>query len=696
MRLGADTGGTFTDIVVVDDDGRITARKVPSTPHAFEEAVVAGSRAAVSQGGHRMDQVDDVRHGTTVATNAVLERSGPETALITTRGFRDVLELGRLRTPALYDLDWQKPAPLVRRRWRLELTERMSARGEPVLAPDLEALDALLHGAVADGVTTVAVSLLNAYRNDAHEQAVAWWLADRFPQLDVTVATRFVREIGEYERTSTAVANAYLRPVVAGYLHRLEESLRESGCRAPVFVMQSSGGMMPVGESGRFPAHLLESGPAAGVLAAADVARRADLGRAISFDMGGTTAKASLLEDFRVTFSSEFSVGSDVSSATQLLNSGGYTVHLPVVDLAEVGAGGGSIARVDSAGGLEVGPRSAGATPGPACYSRGGEMPTVTDANMVLGYLSVESLRTGGIEVDVEAARAALAKHVAEPLGISVDEAALAVHEVADRQMARVLRAVTTERGKDIARHALIAFGGSGPLHAATMADTVGIEVVLVPPLAGVHSAVGLLTTPFELTTSETLDMPLSSHAAASLQERVTRIGEQARARFLDAGAPSAGITVRQVVDLRYVGQASELPIDIVESLDLPGLADVERRFHESHVDSYGYRLESRVEAVRVRTTVTGSTAGDVDTRAAVHAGPAGRRLVRFAEFAGEVDTCSRAALTTRRPGPLAVDDPDTTTLVPPGWSAGLDDRGNIRLERESRTAVRTEPGGGD
>lgn len=683
MRVGADVGGTFTDIVVVDDDGRVSARKVPSTPHAFEVAVVDGSNAAVLDSGGRLSAVDDFRHGTTVATNAVLERSGPVTALVTTKGFRDVLELGRLRTPALYDLEWQKPWPLARRRNRIELDERMSARGEPVRTPDLDALEAPLRRAVAEGVTTVAVSLLNAYRNGAHEEAVATWLARRFPELDVTVATWFVREIGEYERTSTAVANAYLRPVVAGYLRRLEESLASLGCEAPVFVMQSSGGMMPVGESGRFPAHLLESGPAAGVLAVADVARRAGMTRAISFDMGGTTAKASLIEDHRVTFASEFSVGSDVSAASQLLKGGGYTVHLPVVDLAEVGAGGGSIARVDGAGGLHVGPRSAGAAPGPACYARGGELPTVTDANLVLGYVSADGLRAAGIDVDVEKARTALAKHVAEPLGVSIEEAALAVHDVADRQMARVLRAVTTERGKDVAQHALVAFGGSGPLHAATMADTVGIASVLVPPLAGVHSAVGLLTTPFELTTAESLDLRLEPGNGRLVRERTELIAAQARQRFDDAGAPSGQVSLRQVLDLRYVGQASELPVELAGDLDEAGIADVEARFHAAHAESYGHRLPSPVEVVRVRTTVTGTVAGDVDTRAAVQRRPSTRRRIRLADRDVEVEALSRGALTVRREGPFLVDDPDTTTLVPPGWSAGLDERGNLRLERK-------------
>ncbi|MFC4948880.1 hydantoinase/oxoprolinase family protein [Pseudonocardia sp. GCM10023141] len=690
MRVGADVGGTFTDVVVLDDDGRVSARKVPSSPHAFEEAVVEGSAALVVDCGGTLDAVVDLRHGTTVATNAVLERSGPLTAVITTRGFRDVLELGRLRTPALYDLDWSKPVPLATRRYRLEVDERMSAAGEPVTAPDLESLRPAVERAVAEGVTTMAVSLLNAYADPAHEELVAGWLEREFPELDVTVATRFVREIGEYERTSTAVANAYLRPVVSGYLQRLESSLAERGSRAPVFVMQSSGGMMPVGESGRFPAHLLESGPAAGVLAAADVARAAGLDHAISFDMGGTTAKASLLEDYTVAFASEFSVGSEVSAASQLLKGGGYTVHLPVVDLAEVGAGGGSIARVDAAGGLHVGPRSAGAAPGPACYARGGELPTVTDANLLLGYVDPEGLRSAGIDVDVELARTALAKYVAEPLGITVDEAALAVHDVADRQMARVLRAVTTERGKDVAAHTLVAFGGSGPLHAATMAATVGIASVVVPPLAGVHSAVGLLTTPFELTTSETLRVGLAAEHADHVRERTAAIGAAARERFDIAGAPSGvgtagAVSVRQVFDVRYRGQASELAVEVDVPLDAAGVDGLRERFHALHRESYGHALSSPVEIVRVRTTVTGGAGASVDLRGAIvtRSVDVVRRL-RFPGVDVEVMVLGRADLDAPRPGPFVVDDPDTTTVVPPGWTAVRDERGNLRLERQA------------
>lgn len=685
MRVGADVGGTFTDVVTVAGDGTISSRKVPSTPHAFDEAVVAGVAGACADAGTGLGAVRDLRHGTTVATNAVLQRSGPLTALITTAGFRDVLELGRLRTPGLYDLGWVKPTPLVERRYRLELDERTDAAGRSVAAPDLDALEPQVRAAVDEGVTSIAVSLLNAYAGPDHEEQVAAWLAERFPELDVTVATRFVREIGEYERTSTAVTNAYLRPVVAHYLDRLDVGLREQGSTVPVFVMQSSGGMMPVAESSRFPAHLLESGPAAGVLAAADVARSARLDPVISFDMGGTTAKASLVEGDAVTFSNEFSVGSDVSAASQLLKGGGYTVHLPVVDLAEVGAGGGSIARVDAAGGLHVGPQSAGADPGPACYSRGGDRPTVTDANLVLGYVNVEGLRAAGIDVDEDKARAVLEAHVAEPLGLSVDEAALAVHAIADRQMARVLRAVTTERGRDVSKHTIVAFGGSGPLHAATMAGTVGVGSVVVPPLAGLFSAVGLLTAPFELTTAQTVGVLLQPTSVADLRAVVDEAATAARQRFVQSGADTSHLELRQVLDLRYTGQASELPVVLADDLSEPYVSSLVEEFHRVHKASYGHSLASAVEVVRLRTTVTGGRPARMAQvrHVAADAAPSAR-AVRFDGWAGDAPVLTRGHLTAERTeGPFLVDDPDTTTVVPPGWAGWLDDGGNIRLEAQ-------------
>ena len=489
-----------------------------------------------------------------------------------------------------------------------------------------------------------------------------------------------VREAGEYERTSTAVLNAYLQPVAARYLRQLSDGLRDAGCTAPILVMQSSGGMTPVLDAERFPAHILESGPAAGVLAAAALARTVGLAHAISFDMGGTTAKAALLEDYTVAYATEFSVGSDVSSATQLLRSGGYLVRLPVVDLAEVGAGGGSIAAVDAAGGLLVGPRSAGADPGPACYGRGGRLATVTDANLVLGYLNPDGLRTGGVTVDLDRARAVIEEQIARPLGLTVDQAAAAVHAVADRQMARALRAVTTERGHDITEQTLIAFGGSGPLHAATLADVVGIRSVVVPPLAGVYSSVGLLDTPLELAQSYAVGLPLSAASVEPLRLALARPPAATRERFAAAGLEVADAMLTQVLDLRYRGQATELTLPCPATVDEAEIAALAARFTEQHRRAYGHVIDDEIEVVRVRSTATApvsSRPGRMVGRRRAERYPT--RGVRGRPRSGRPQ---RAALVTPTAGPLLVDDPDTTTVVPPGWTASVDPDGNLRLER--------------
>ena len=680
MRIAVDVGGTFTDIVVDTPAGRI-ARKVPSTPGAFERGVIDGVTAATADVNETLADVVAFRHATTVATNAVLERKGPLTALVTTEGFRDVLELGRLRTPSLYDLGWRKPPALAARRFRLEIAERMLADGTPQQKPDLESLRPRLDALVAQDVTALAISLLNAHVNPEHEEVVAEWVGREYPQLHVTVATHVVRELGEYERTSTAVLNAYLQPVAARYLRRLSEGLRDAACTAPILVMQSSGGMAPVVDAQRFPAHILESGPAAGVLAAAALARTAELPRAISFDMGGTTAKAALLEEYAIAYATEFSVGSDVSSATQLLRSGGYLVRLPVVDLAEVGAGGGSIAAVDAAGGLLVGPRSAGADPGPACYGRGGRLATVTDANLVLGYLNPAGVRSGGVAVDHDRARSVIEEQIAQPLGLTIEQAAAAVHAVADRQMARALRAVTTERGHDITRQTLIAFGGSGPLHAATLADVVGIRRVVVPPLAGVYSSVGLLDTPLELTRSYTVGLPLSATTAESLRLALADAASGTRDRYAAAGLDIAGAVLTQVLDLRYRGQATELTLSCPDVIDEAALAALADRFTAAHHRAYGHVIDDGIEVVRVRSTATApATHAGRNTWSATEV-ETGTRAAVF-EGGSEVLVTTRAALVGPTAGPALVDDPDTTTVVPPGWTVSVDAGGNLRLER--------------
>lgn len=682
-RVAADVGGTFTDIVVVDDLGQIHVEKVPSTPEAFEEAVIEGVRLGTAW-CEGLGQAEQLLHGTTVATNAVLERSGQRTALVTTKGFRDVLEIGRLRTPTLYDLSWTKPAPLVARRHRLEVDERLDADGSVVRPLDLDGLAEAADEAVADGVVSFAVCLLNAYVDPNHEHQVADWLRRRYPDVDVTEATDVVREIGEYERTSTAVLNAYLRPVVSDYLGRLGERLQLEGFRGGFLVMQSSGGMMTAAEASRFPVHILESGPAAGVLAAAQVAEETREAAVISFDMGGTTAKASLIEDFGFQRGVEFSVGSEISTTSRLLKGGGYAVRLPVVDLAEIGAGGGSIARVDGGGGLVVGPLSAGADPGPACYGRGGEAATVTDANLVLGYLSAERLSAAGVGAHQDLAERAIFDQVGRPLGLSVQDAAYAVHAVVNRQMARVLGAVSTERGRQVERHTLVAFGGSGPLHAASLAEAVGIARLIVPPHAGVLSAVGLLWAPMELTSVEPIHVPLQPAASSDLTAATSRTTASLRGRLVDAGVDPDAIEITVQADVRYVGQATELSLAIGQHVDAAGLGRLEVEFRRAHENTYGHGLPGPTEVVRIR--VTASVKQPVRSIGALSISQNDKQS-RPAFFDGRMvstPVISRSDLEVPWGGPLLVDEDDTTTVVPPGWTAVCDGGANIVMERAS------------
>ncbi|HLI16262.1 MAG TPA: hydantoinase/oxoprolinase family protein [Acidimicrobiales bacterium] len=681
-RLAADVGGTFTDLVVADGDGHLHAAKVPSTPGCFEVGVLGGLDALLAAAGVDAPSLRQVLHGTTAGTNAVLERAGPCTALVTTAGFRDVLEIGRLRTPTLYDLSYEKPAPLVPRRLRIEVDERMAPDGTPLRAPDLEGLAPALDAVVRAGARALAVCLVNAYANPEHERAVAAFAARRHPGLVVTASTEVSREIGEFERTSTAVVNAYLRPVLSAYLDRLAAGLAGRGIGAPLFVMQSSGGMMPSAEAARLPAHLLESGPAAGVLAAAAVARRLGIDEAISFDMGGTTAKASLVLRGEVAHAGELAVGTEISAASRLLRGGGYAVRLPVVDLAEIGAGGGSIARVDAGGGLRVGPVSAGADPGPACYGRGGTAATVTDANLLLGYVSPEYLAASGVAASRALAAAAIERDVAKPLGLSVDEAALAIHRVADQQMARVLRAVSTERGHAIDRFSLVVSGGSGALHAASLAETVRIGRVVVPPLAGVLSALGMLEAPVELSSTETVLLPLQRLDAAALGERVAALAGDQRRRLAAAGVDPAVLEVAVRADLRYLGQAFELSLDLpgarLDAAALDALADA---FHRRHRDTYGHGRLGELELVRVRVATLAPCPAVVGAAASAKP-PSESRRALFAGERVEVPVVGRAELSRPAPGPLLVDEPDTTIVVPPGWVAALDPSGSVVLER--------------
>jgi N-methylhydantoinase A len=492
-RVGVDIGGTFTDLVAVTSDGTCLTKKVSSTPPNFAVGIADGLRQLLVENDLSPQDVQEVIHATTVATNAIIEQKGAKTALLTTRGFRDVLEFRRGRIPDLYNLFYTPPPPLVERRLRLEVTERIGARGEVVVPLDESSVVATLDRLRSDGVKAIAVVLLHSYQNPSHERRVGEILREHLSGIHLSLSVDVLPEIREYERTSTTAINAYIGPLVREYFASLEEQLAAMGITGRLLTMQSNGGIMSAAETRERPVAIVESGPAAGVIGAHRIARRAGFENVIAFDMGGTTAKASMIEGGEFSRSTETEVGGGPSLASRLIRGRGYALNFPVLDIAEVGAGGGSLAWLDHETFLKVGPRSAGAIPGPVCYGAGGEEPTVTDANVVLGFINPNSLAGGAIKVHAELAESAIKNKVAVPLGLTVLDAARGIHTVANETMIRAIKAISTHRGRDPRDFALLAFGGSGPIHAVEVARALEMKTVIVPPSPGLLSAVGLL-----------------------------------------------------------------------------------------------------------------------------------------------------------------------------------------------------------
>ena len=492
-RLGADIGGTFTDLVIAAPDGGYWTKKLSSTQDDLSRGIIEGMGQLLSEQDVAFESIEEIVHGTTVATNAILQDKGAKTALITTEGFRDVLELRRMRVPSLYSLLYAPPKPLVDRHLRLEVTERVGADGEVLLPLDMDSLHAAINVIREEGAEAVAVCFLHSYRYPDHERAVGEELRRMLQGVFVSLSVDVLPEIREYERTSTTVVNACLGPIVKSYTDSLVRRVKDASSDAPVRIMQSNGGIMSARRAAQTPVQMLESGPAAGVIAADNLGKRLGLKNIITFDMGGTTAKAALIENGSPSYTTDYEIGAGISLSSKLVTGGGHAVKVPVIDLAEVGAGGGSIVRVDAGGALKVGPNSAGSYPGPACYNIGGSEPTVTDANLILGYINPSYLAGGEVELTSSLAESSIRSTVAESLGLSLQDAAHGVHAVANVNMIRAIRAVSTYRGRDPRDFVLLAFGGSGPIHAADMARSLGIGTVVVPPSPGLFSAVGLL-----------------------------------------------------------------------------------------------------------------------------------------------------------------------------------------------------------
>ncbi|MBM4442104.1 MAG: hydantoinase/oxoprolinase family protein [Candidatus Rokubacteria bacterium] len=688
LRVGVDIGGTFTDIVLRMPDGALRVSKVSSTPDDPGVAVVDGLAELLRAAGVEPRDVVEVVHGTTVASNTILQKTGARIGLITTRGFRDVLEIGRVRTPDLYDLTWEKPVPLVPRRLRLDVEERVAADGSIVRPLAAAEVTAAAQTLVDAGVEVIALCFINSYANPAHEQEAERLIRARFPALDVSASYAVLPEIKEYERTSTTVVNGYLLPVMRRYLANLADGLRKIGIEAPLLIVASNGGVVGARQAGERPAFAVGSGPAAGVVGAARLGEAIGAPNLIVFDMGGTTAKASLVERGAPTLTTEYEFREGISTSSRFIKAGGYMLKVPAIDIAEVGTGAGSIAWIDEGGLLRVGPQSAGARPGPACYGIGGTRPTITDANVVLGYLNPEHLAGGELKLDAARARQAIQDQVAAPLGLPIVEAAQGIRDVANASMARAIRAVTIERGRDPRDFTLIAFGGSGPVHACDVAAALDIRRILVPVSPGVFTAVGMLASDVEHHFVRAVGGMLGEPATRQrAQARLGDLEAEARATLGAEGYAPPHVRLVTQADLRYTGQGSELTVPIPAG----GLEDVNalrEAFEREYTATYGHATHEALELVNVRAVATGVREHRLDFRAvSVASLPIAprRRLVHFTRGAPAADTpiVPRESIgEAPTAGPLIVESYDSTVAVPPEATIARDRFGNLVLSR--------------
>lgn len=671
VRVGIDVGGTFTDAVLVDGGGRMWIAKVRSRPADVATAFVEGLDEAAARAGVAVGDASYLAHGTTVATNAIVQRRLARVGLVTNRGLRDVLEIGTQQRPRVYDLWTPKPPPLVARRDAFEIGARLGPDGNEVAPVDPLEVRAVAHRLREAGVEAVAVCLLFSFVDPSHERAVANLLEEELPNMPISISCRVAPEVREYPRASTTALNAALLPLVGRYVRDLDGRARARGARVPIHLMQSNGGVSTAALTADLPIALAASGPAAGVIAAARVAAELGVEDVISFDMGGTSTDVALVAGGRpsIRFQGQYH---------------GHVVNLPQVDVVSIGAGGGSIARVDRVGSLSVGPESAGASPGPAAYGLGGSNATVTDAHVVLGTLSPERTLAAGVRLDANLSRAALARAVATPLGISPEEAAWAVLRVVNASMSEAARLVTVARGHDPRRFALVAFGGAGPMHACALADELGVRRVIVPPFPGVAAAHGLLLSEVRHDVSRSWIRHTASVAPSEL-DRVLGELEQ-RARELLAHAGQSDGTVAFEVDMRYRGQAYNLTVPLSgRPVTRATLEALEAAFAEVHVALYDYtpRLpETELVTLRARATAP----PPVVRWEAPPAAP-GRSSARRVWFDGawrEVPVFERNAMPAPLRGPAIIEQEDTTTVIPAGWAAGRRAAGSIVLERQT------------
>ncbi|MGI4796202.1 MAG: hydantoinase/oxoprolinase family protein [Janthinobacterium lividum] len=682
-RLAVDIGGTFTDLALEHAGGRVTA-KVLTTPSQPERGVLDGVAAILAQAGMGPGDIDIVVHGTTLATNAIIERKGAVTALITTEGFRDVLALGNESRYDQYDLNITLPQPLVPRYLRLPVPERLDNEGNVLLALDEAAVLALVPVLKREGVESIAVGFLHSYVNPAHERRVGALLAEAMPGVPISLSSDVSPEMREWERFSTTAANAYVQPLIAGYLRRLEAGLVAMGLTAPLFLMLSGGGLTTVETACRFPIRLVESGPAGGALFAADIARQCGLAQVLSFDMGGTTAKVCLIDDFQPQASRTF----EVARVGRFKKGSGLPLRIPVIEMVEIGAGGGSVAGVDAMGRISVGPESAGADPGPACYGRGGTAATVTDANLLLGRYDPTRFAGGALQLHPAPSATAMAASVGTRIGLEPGMAALGIVEMVDENMANAARVHAIESGKSYGGRTLIAFGGGGPVHGYRVAEKVGIDRVLVPIGAGVGSAIGFLCAPVGYEVVRSRYGRLGSFDVDGVNALLDDMTQEAN-QVVAGGSFGAPTRQGRMAFMRYVGQGHEIPVTLpARRLEEGDVAALRMEFDAAYGRFYdrpvpGSDVEVMSYAVTVTTVPEDRVAGPWSTESAAEPG---HQRVRDTATGMEADWAvfqrGDLAVGQQIGGPAIVAERETSTLIGPGWTGTVDERGYLDLRR--------------
>ena len=691
-RIGADIGGTFTDIVL-EVGTEIHSTKLLTTHTAPEQAIVEGIAQVAHKAGIPTNAIDSVIHGTTLATNALIEKRGARTAFITTKGFRDVVEMRTENRFELYDLNIVLPPPLISREHRFVIDERIDAAGRVLKPLDVSEAEKLADRIIEAGYESVAIGLIHAYANDSHERLVRATLERRKPGIPISISSEVSPQMREFQRFNTVCANAYVQPVMASYLPRLTDGLRGISVNAPLYIMHSGGGIITVDSAIAFPVRLLESGPAGGAIFAADIAARHGLDRVLSYDMGGTTAKICLIEDATPKTAKTF----EVARTYRFKKGSGMPISIPVIEMVEIGAGGGSIARIDSMRQIRVGPESAGSEPGPACYGRGGKDPTVTDADLVLGRIDAQAFAGGTIHLSTEASEAALVKGIGTTLGVDAVSSAFGLSEVVDENMSNAARMHAVENGKELSNFVMVAFGGAAPLHAARLGEKLGVTEIIVPPGAGVGSAIGFLRAPFAFEAVKSAYVRLGLFDAGRVNQVITELMNEATS-FVRAGLPDGEPQSELTAHMRYVGQGWEIPVVVeIKSYDANGAAELAGRFTDAYVAQFGRAIDGLdVEIVSWSLRASSPAAPVLKIGSLPPAGGAsiaGQRAIFESESGDFVD----AAVVERRSmqpgeriaGPAAIVEAETTTIVTRNYEVFMQPDGCLLLR--SKMASTTE-----